>query len=574
MVLGRTHRARLRFPIHFTAPDRSRTYVGETFDIAVTGFSVQVRTEEDLPRIIVAGILPTKTPGDAILCKARLVWKGGVSGEFRRASYRITSISEKSRQRLEEIIRNAIEALIEELQDFSAFSGTSASDLETLISFLRNRDFPEGARFLGSEEKGSYYILMDGEAEAFGCETDRFGPGAILARPEGAQEEFIALAATPLRTLYLSESSAEDLEQEAPHLMDHLRALACKQPSARASMGPRRKRLKVELLRDLQEIPTLPAVFNAIIDCMDDPDATPKDLALLIAKDQSLTAKVLKTVNSALYGFPRRITSVDEAVVLLGMTQTANLAITATLLNTLGGAGEGGERPELLWEHSLASAYFAQSIGERLRSSALASAGLDYRPASNLATLAKGQAAGATAVQPPATEQTAPARLDRLFTYAILHDIGLVILFLKFPDAYELVMDSMDETKDFHSCELELLDGTHCELGYRVAVAWGLPEPIPTVIANHHLPTLWARAQEPSEVVPRLRENSLITVLSLADMLARVTGIGAKLDAGEPTLPPALPEALGLGTEDLEAILAEADTIRQKSEAFFRGMAA
>ena len=77
-----------------------------------------------------------------------------------------------------------------------------------------------------------------------------------------------------------------------------------------------------------------------------------------------------------------------------------------------------------------------------------------------------------------------------------------------------------------------------------------------------------------AEVVPRLRENSLITVLSLADMLARVAGIGAKLDAGEPTLPPALPEALGLGTEDLEAILAEADTIRQKSEAFFRGMAA
>ena len=94
MVLGRTHRAQLSFPIHFTAPDRSKTYIGETIDIASTGFSVQVQTDEPLPTTILAGILPSRVAGDAILCKARMVWQGGISQGLGRASYKIVSIAQ------------------------------------------------------------------------------------------------------------------------------------------------------------------------------------------------------------------------------------------------------------------------------------------------------------------------------------------------------------------------------------------------------------------------------------------------------------------------------------------------
>ena len=104
MQLGRTHRAPMRFPIHFTAPDRSRTYIGETMDISSSGFSVQVKTDDPLPTIILAGILPSEIAGDAILCKARAVWQGGLAGGTKRASYKITSIARQSQERLDSVI--------------------------------------------------------------------------------------------------------------------------------------------------------------------------------------------------------------------------------------------------------------------------------------------------------------------------------------------------------------------------------------------------------------------------------------------------------------------------------------
>ena len=335
------------------------------------------------------------------------------------------------------------------------------------------------------------------------------------------------------------------------------------------------------ILKNIQEIPTLPAVFNAVMDCVEDPDATPRDLALIIRKDQALSAKVLKTTNSALYGFSRRIASVDEAIVLLGMNQTANLAITAMLLNTLVDTSAAGRKPEDLWIHSLGTAYIAQALGECIQAKG---GTLGKSAAKTFGSTAAVATSGADVEQSPRlrvpTESVAtitPRRsaisFQKLFTYSIIHDIGLVALYLQFPDHYVTVYDAIPEFGSFHQAELELLEVDHCQLGYRIAQAWRLPEPIPTVIAEHHLPQLWQNEiTDQDQLSGLLNQDPLITLISLAELLTRHGEIGITLDPDPPTIPSVLLETLGLDEDDLANVIGQIDSIKEKSEAFFSSM--
>ncbi len=591
MQLGRTHRAQMRFPIHFTAPDKSKTYIGETTDISSNGFSVQVRTEDPLPTIIVAGILASQAAGDAILCKARVVWQGGLAGGIKKASYKLTSISQKSQERLDTLIQESVAGLVAELQRYPLFSKSSREELETLLHLARSRDLPADTMlYEGEVPHGTgVYVILEGEvlpASPTGG-TAVFGPGSIVGQwgePAVVAEPESARTQSAVRFLHLPTSLTQEFEQAAPALGRILRG-AVGRPAELPEedrQQPRRRKMKLNILKELQEIPTLPTIFNAVMDCYEDPEATPRDLAQIIKKDQSLTVKILRTVNSAVYGFSRRISSVDEAVVMLGMNQTANLAVTAMLLNTLSG-GPSGSRPEVFWEHALGSAYMAQAIGECLKGKGTVA----RRYASVGAHRAGGasgaaEAGGSDSAQPASpgepgrtlSQSGAVIPMDRLFTLAIVHDIGLVALYIKFPEHFAAVQEAIAESGSLHRAELELLEVNHCQLGYRMAQAWRLPEPMPTVIAEHHLPQIWAdEMQDHERLLELLREDNLVTLISLADLMARHCGIGLQHDPQPPAIPGAMLEALGLTEADAGEILSEGPMLKEKAELFFAGLA-
>jgi HD-like signal output (HDOD) protein len=593
MQLGRTHRAQVRFPIHFTAPDRSKTYIGETIDISANGFSVQVRTEDPLPTIILAGLLPTDVAGDTILCKARVVWQGGLAGGTKRASYKITSIAQKSQERLDQIIQESVNGLVAELQDLPVFADAGRRELESLLHIARSRDVPADTVLydaLGKSGTGAIILLQGSAAQVDPARDDRvWAAGSIVG-----QWSDTSVAPTPptlktlmdVRMLHLPMPLLGELEQSAPDLAARVRGAlgVVAQPDAEEGRTSRRRRLKPNILNELQEIPTLPVIFNAVMDCIEDPESTPRDLAHIIRKDQSLTTKILKTVNSALYGFSRRIASVDEAVVLLGMSQTASLATTAMLLNTLVDTKRPDRRPEAFWEHSLGSAYIAVAIGESLRraqaaarqsvavTTGRAAANAEQassRPAPRPAPAAAGTDGSGDAAPP--TRLSIP--LDRLFTLAVVHDIGLVALYVKFPEHFEAVQSAVSEYGTFHRAEMELLEVDHCQLGYRIAQAWRLPEPMPTVIAEHHLPQVWAEEMEDrAKLQELLREDPLVTLISLADLITRHSLIGVEQDARPPAIPEVFLDALGLTQEDAGEILAQCPLIKEKAELFFRGV--
>ncbi len=604
MQLGRTHRAQVRFPIHFTAPDHSKTYIGETIDISANGFSVQVRTEDPLPTIILAGLLPTDVAGDTILCKARVVWQGGLAGGTKRASYKITSIAQKSQERLDQIIQESVNVLVTELQELPVFADASRRELEALLHIARSRDVPADTvlyNALGKSGTGAIIMLEGTAAQVDQTKDDRiWGPGSVI----GQWSDSTTAPAPPtlktladVRILHLPTALLGELEHGTPELAARLRGALGRVAASGADDGrtSRRRRLKPNILNELQEIPTLPIVFNAVMDCIEDPESTPRDLAQIIRKDQSLTTRVLKTVNSALYGFSRRIASVDEAVVLLGMNQTASLATTAMLLNTLVDPKRPDRRPEAFWEHSLGSAYIATAIGESLRrTQAVARRGAAVAAERDSARGVAGEPGAGAQDREPTQEPAAgagrgpgpgpgkevaacPSRLslplDRLFTLAVVHDIGLVALYVKFPEHFEAVQAAVSEYRTFHRAEMELLEVDHCQLGYRIAQAWRLPEPMPTVIAEHHLPQVWAEEMEDRDRLRALlREDPLVTLISLADLMTRHSLIGIEQDARPPAIPKVFLEALGLNEEDAGEILAQCPLIKEKAELFFRGV--
>ena len=102
----------------------------------------------------------------------------------------------------------------------------------------------------------------------------------------------------------------------------------------------------------IRELPTLPSVLGQILTIVADPDASALDLGRHITADQSLSATILKLVNSAYYGFYRQIKSVTMAIVILGFVEVRNLVLAATTFRILADSPSRFDRTQL-WRHSV-----------------------------------------------------------------------------------------------------------------------------------------------------------------------------------------------------------------------------
>src|SRR5437762_12970437 len=127
-------------------------------------------------------------------------------------------------------------------------------------------------------------------------------------------------------------------------------------------MPPETKSIRIDravfqqtLEKKLADLPPLPAVVTRIMETVNNPDTSANDLNKLIAMDQGLSSKVLRIVNSAYYGFPKRISTLTQAVVILGYTTVRNLVLGVSAFGLLGQKSMPyGLNRGKLWEHSVA----------------------------------------------------------------------------------------------------------------------------------------------------------------------------------------------------------------------------
>jgi len=250
------------------------------------------------------------------------------------------------------------------------------------------------------------------------------------------------------------------------------------------------------ILDQLTQLPTLPAVAVKLLEATTNKQTNADDLVRLIESDAALVAKIVGMTRKANLGVRQEVPSVERAVVLLGFTAVRNAVLSIQLYETFAGLEQshdpamvGSDHPTLarneFWRHSLAVACCAQTLAQRMVSSA--------HP---------------TAVQP-----------DEAFVCGLLHDIGKLALNACLPKSYARVIRECD-TK--HRCitdvERDILGLDHTIAGKRLVSHWRLPQPIVECVWLHH---------QSFQALPRsITSSDLVRVVHVADELVRRHKIG------------------------------------------------
>jgi len=194
-----------------------------------------------------------------------------------------------------------------------------------------------------------------------------------------------------------------------------------------------------------KNLPTIPVVLAKILQVCSNVDANSRHLITAIEEDQALTGKMLRLANSAFFGQSRRVATVPRAVILLGFSTVRNLALSVKVWDALG-AGIARSRLEVLWDHSLACAVAAKAL-----------------------------VAGLRAGDP-----------DQAFTAGLLHDVGRLLLAMRFRDEYWKVVGGVGESELIDAVERKVFGVDHAEAGAWMLEAWALPPGIVESVRLHH----------------------------------------------------------------------------------------
>lgn len=273
------------------------------------------------------------------------------------------------------------------------------------------------------------------------------------------------------------------------------------------------------LIAKIDDLPTLPNVITKIMEILENPKSTARDIDNVIKTDQTLTAKTLKMVNSAYYGFPRRITTVTDAVVILGFNTVRSLALSATVCKMFLGGSKDFDR-EALWEHSIAVAFASRIIAKRVRYS---------------------------------DEEEA-------FVAGLLHDVAKIVEDQYFHEEFmKAVTKSKNELISLLECERQELGMDHSLIGRRVADKWNLPLKITKVIGYHHQPEFAGG-----------EDQEITSIVHVADVLVKIRKIGDSGNYGSIEINKTAIAALKLNKKDLAEIVQKLILEMKKAEEFLK----
>jgi putative nucleotidyltransferase with HDIG domain len=267
-----------------------------------------------------------------------------------------------------------------------------------------------------------------------------------------------------------------------------------------------------ERAESIRELSTLPGVILRILEVMNNPMADARDVEKEIIDDPVITAKVLKVANSPFYGIDRNISSVSQAVVLMGFAEVQNIALSVSIFGRFllpTKAFDGRQ----FWEHCFATAVTAEALQRRVN-----------------------------------------AQTNDGFVAGLLHDVGRMVLDQYFYDEFEEIMAIADIQKiSLLDAERKVLGVSHCDIGYWVAEKWNLPTMLTDSILFHHTPF-------------SCRESYVLTsIIHVADIISKAFGSYMKRDF---VSSPKDESAFRLLNLDSEKVMELADLINRKMEYF------
>lgn len=198
-----------------------------------------------------------------------------------------------------------------------------------------------------------------------------------------------------------------------------------------------------KILTELPNLPTMPHIIIEALGVIGNPKASIRQLSRIISRDLSITTQILKMVNSAYYGFPSQITTINQAMALLGFDNVRGVifgAATKPMLTTYSG--------RTLWVHSIRCAVGCQLISKGLN------------------------------IGNP----------DEAFVVGLLHDIGKTVMELYERNRMKELVRLVSLGADQMYMEQTMFGFLHTEAGALLAAKWRLPQLIIDCIRYHHNP--------------------------------------------------------------------------------------
>jgi len=255
-------------------------------------------------------------------------------------------------------------------------------------------------------------------------------------------------------------------------------------------------------LREVKNLPTLPGIISKLTRMAEDPNTTTEQMGRVISKDHILAAKLLKLVNSAFYGFPQKISSLNSAIILLGFNVIKSLIISSSIFELM-------ESQDVeLWEHSLGCAVVSSVVAKRL------------------------------GMSDP----------EEVSTAGLIHDIGKVAIKMELRPEFDALRQMVhDRQVPMLAAEKELLGIDHAEVGGWLAKSWNLPAKLVEPISCHHNP------QEAKD------EKLSTSIIHFSDILIRGLGYGHGDDIWVPPLSKTAWQVLNLTQQDLDEIIEEVE---------------
>src|SRR5580698_2220721 len=126
--------------------------------------------------------------------------------------------------------------------------------------------------------------------------------------------------------------------------------------------------LVAQAIKKVTALATLPEVTAKIIATVEDPKSTASQLHKIVSHDPALVTRILKVVNSAFYGLPGQIASVERAIVLLGLNAIKNIAVAASLGQLFRGSRFSGKfSAKDLWTHCIAVGLASRELAKRTK---------------------------------------------------------------------------------------------------------------------------------------------------------------------------------------------------------------
>lgn len=224
-------------------------------------------------------------------------------------------------------------------------------------------------------------------------------------------------------------------------------------PSENLLVGdPVRSKAVLQRLKDANDLPTLPTIAFEVSRLANDPMVGMSEIVRIIRNDPSMTGKILRVSNSAFYGMPRRVESLNMALVVLGMREVSNLVTSIAVLKAFPeNVNSTSFRRETFWEHSAGTGEIARVLAAKLQ-----------------------------------------MRLHGIeFTSGLLHNIGKIVLHQFYHKELEEAF-KITEAENVPSivAEQRVLGTDHAEVGAWIAEKWSLPSSIVESIRYHHQPNL------------------------------------------------------------------------------------